>query len=71
MKETLVARKALAATLTSSAIWVVYIDRLAGNPLNPFSGTPGNEAAYLKSRGYRTQARYQENGITVALLSVG
>jgi mannosyltransferase len=52
-------------------IWVVYIDRLAHNPLNPFSGIPGYEAAYLKILGYQTQALYQEDGITVALLTVG
>jgi mannosyltransferase len=52
-------------------IWVVYIDRLAYNPQNPFSALPGNEAAYLQILGYQTQDLYQENGITVALLSVG
>jgi mannosyltransferase len=52
-------------------IWVVYIDRLAHNPLNPFSGIPGRDAAYLEIRGYQTQALYKENGITVALLTVG
>jgi mannosyltransferase len=52
-------------------IWVVYVDRLAHNPLNPFSALPGNEAGYLELMGYLTQARYQEDGITVALLTVG
>jgi hypothetical protein len=52
-------------------IWVVYIDRLAHNPLNPFSGIPGYEAAYLEIMGYQTQALYRQDGITVALLTVG
>jgi mannosyltransferase len=52
-------------------IWVVYIDRLAGNPLRPFSALPGNESGYLEVLGYQTQALYQEDGITVALLTVG
>ncbi len=52
-------------------IWVVYIDRLAGNPLDPFSGIAADEAGYLESKGYRTQAVYPESGITVALLTAG
>jgi mannosyltransferase len=52
-------------------IWVVYIDRLARNPLNPFSGIPGRDSAYLQLMGYQTQALYREDGITVALLTVG
>jgi mannosyltransferase len=52
-------------------IWVVYVDRLAGSPLDPFSGIPADEAGYLEILGYQTQALYSEDGITVALLTVG
>ena len=52
-------------------IWVVYIDRLAHNPLNPFSALPGYDSAYLEMMGYQVQALYQEDGITVGLLTVG
>jgi mannosyltransferase len=52
-------------------IWVVYIDRLAQNPVIPFSALPGDEADYLETKGYQTQTLYQEDGITVALLTVG
>ena len=52
-------------------IWVVYIDRLAGSQQDPFSGMWANQAGYLQILGYQTQALYQENGITVALLTVG
>jgi mannosyltransferase len=51
-------------------IWLVYVDRLARNASNPFTAIPGNEVSYLESRGYQTQALYQEDGITVALLTV-
>jgi mannosyltransferase len=52
-------------------VWVVYIDRLAHNAVNPFSAIPGRDASYLKLMGYQTWALYQEEGITVALLSAG
>jgi hypothetical protein len=48
-------------------IWVVYIDHLDSNP---YSAIPWNEAALLGILGYQTQVQYQENGITVALLTV-
>jgi mannosyltransferase len=49
-------------------IWVVYIDHLA---TDPFSALEGSQAALLNTLGYQTQTLYQENGITVALLTVG
>jgi len=52
-------------------LWVVYVDRLAHNPLNPLSGIPWMDGPYLTNLGYQTHALYQENGITVALLTVG
>ena len=62
----------LSSCLTGTPrIWVVYIDRLARNPLNPFSALPGYEANYLEIMGYQTQDLYREDGITVALLTVG
>jgi mannosyltransferase len=51
-------------------IWLVYVDRLTRNASNPFTAIPGNEETYLESRGYLTQTLYQEDGITVALLTV-
>jgi mannosyltransferase len=52
-------------------VWVVYIDRLASNPLNPLAALPRDAAGYLQIMGYRAQELYQENGITVALMTVG
>jgi hypothetical protein len=52
-------------------LWVVYVDRLAHNPLNPLSGIPWYDGPYLATRGYQTRALYREDGITVALLTVG
>jgi mannosyltransferase len=49
-------------------LWVVYIDHLASDP---FSALPWSEAALLEVLGYQPQATYQENGITVSLLTVG
>ena len=49
-------------------IWVVFVDHLAPDP---FSALPGGEASLLQTLGYTTQTTYQENGITVALLTVG
>jgi mannosyltransferase len=49
-------------------IWVVYVDHLASDP---FSALQPAEAAYLQTLGYQTQKLYQENGTTVALLTVG
>jgi len=51
-------------------IWLVYVDRLARDASNPFTSIPGNEESYLESKGYLTQTLYQEDGITVALLTV-
>jgi mannosyltransferase len=56
-----------AACITGTPrIWVVYVDHLASDP---FSAVPWNEAALLGILGYQAQAQYQENGITVALLT--
>jgi mannosyltransferase len=52
-------------------LWVVYVDRLARNPRDPLSGMPWIDGPYLTRLGYKTQALYQEDGITVALLTVG
>ena len=49
-------------------IWVVYVNHLDGDP---FSALPWPEAAYLETVGYQVETQYQENGITVALLSIG
>jgi mannosyltransferase len=47
-------------------IWVVYVDHLASDP---FSALPGNEAALLQVLGYYQATQWQENGISVALLT--
>ncbi|HEY0937257.1 MAG TPA: glycosyltransferase family 39 protein [Trebonia sp.] len=49
-------------------LWVVFVDHLASDP---FSALQPLEASYLETLGYQTQTQYQENGITVSLLSVG
>lgn len=48
-------------------IWVAYVDQLARDP---FSAMDLQEASYLEILGYQTQQTWQENGITVALLTV-
>jgi len=48
-------------------IWVVFVDHLAPDP---FSALPGNEDTLLQIHGYQAQQMWQENGITVALLTV-
>jgi mannosyltransferase len=48
-------------------VWVVYVDHLAPDP---FSALPWAEDDHLLAYGYHTQSTWQENGITVALLSV-
>jgi mannosyltransferase len=49
-------------------IWVVFVDHLA---TDPFSALPWSEETFLQYQGYETQTIWQENGITVALLTVG
>ena len=49
-------------------IWVVYVDHLA---TDPFSALPYPEEAFLQTLGYLAQTTWSENGITVALLTVG
>jgi mannosyltransferase len=48
-------------------IWVAYVDHLA---TDPFSALTWPEETYLQILGYQTQTMWQENGITVALLTV-
>ncbi len=48
-------------------LWVVYVDHLAPDP---FSALTWPEETYLQILGYQAQAQWQENGITVALLTV-
>jgi mannosyltransferase len=53
-------------------LWVVYVNWLPqGTYRDPFAAIPADEAAVLRQAGYRTQAQYKENGITVALLVAG
>jgi len=49
-------------------IWVVYVDHLAPDP---FSAIEPPQASLLSTLGYQVQSLYQENGMTVALLTVG
>jgi mannosyltransferase len=55
-------------------LWVVFVDHLAPDP---FSALPSvgpynvSEGGYLTILGYQVQSMWQENGITVALLTVG
>jgi mannosyltransferase len=48
-------------------IWVVFVDHLASDP---FSALSYSEDSYLQVQGYQVQSEWQENGITVALLTV-
>ena len=48
-------------------IWVVFVDQLA---TDPFSALQWSQEAYLETLGYQTQQMWQENGITVALLTL-
>ena len=53
-------------------IWVVFVDHLAPDPFSALPSTgPTVSRAYLQILGYQTQQTWQENGITVALLTVG
>ena len=49
-------------------IWVIYVDHLASDP---FDALNFGQSSLLYTLGYQVQAQYQENGISVALLSVG
>ena len=49
-------------------IWVIYVNHLA---TDPFSALPWPEEALVETLGYQVVTQYYENGITVALLSVG
>ncbi|MGH3277878.1 MAG: glycosyltransferase family 39 protein [Trebonia sp.] len=48
-------------------IWVAFVDHLASDP---FSAMDLPEASYLEILGYQAQQTWQQNGITVALLTV-
>jgi mannosyltransferase len=51
-------------------LWVVYVNRLVhGNYRNPYSAIPPAQAAALHAARYQTRAWYEEDGITVALLT--
>jgi mannosyltransferase len=57
-----------AACITGTPrIWVVFVDHLAPDPL---SALPWAQDTFLQTLGYQTQQMWQENGITVALLTV-
>jgi mannosyltransferase len=49
-------------------IWVPFVDHLAGDP---FSAMTSPEASLLRTLGYQATQLYHENGMTVALLTVG
>jgi mannosyltransferase len=49
-------------------IWVIYVTHL--DP-DPFTALPGAEGSLVETLGYQVVTQYPENGITVALLSVG
>ena len=49
-------------------IWVVYVPHLQPDP---FSALQGAEDGLVQTLGYQIVTQYQENGITVALLSIG
>jgi mannosyltransferase len=54
-------------------LWVVYVNHLAPDPFSALPTTgPYNvsEGGYLQTLGYQVQTTWQENGITVALLTV-
>ena len=49
-------------------IWVIYVSHL---DTDPFSALPWPEQSLVETLGYQIVTQYYENGITVALLSVG
>jgi mannosyltransferase len=49
-------------------LWVVFVDHLAPDP---FSAMQPAQASLVTILGYQTQQTWQENGVTVALLTVG
>jgi mannosyltransferase len=49
-------------------IWVVYVNHLAPDP---FSALAFPQESFLQTLGYLTQRSWQENGIAVALLTIG
>jgi mannosyltransferase len=59
-------RDASACITGTPRIWVVFVNHLAPDP---FTALPANEDSLLQTLGYQTQQTWQENGITVALLT--
>ena len=54
-------------------LWVVYVDHLAPDPFTALPSTGPysvSEGGYLQTLGYQVKTTWQENGITVALLTV-
>ena len=50
-------------------LWVVYVNHLVqGSYRNPLLAVTADEAAALRTAGYRIAALYPKDGITVALL---
>jgi hypothetical protein len=49
-------------------LWVVFVNHLA---TDPFSALAWPQEAFLQAHGYQTKQTWQENGITVALLTAG
>jgi hypothetical protein len=49
-------------------IWVIYVPHLQPDP---FSALQGADEGLVETLGYQIVTQYQENGITVALLSIG
>jgi mannosyltransferase len=58
-----------AACITGTPrVWVVFVNHLAPDP---FSALTYSQGAFLQLLGYQVKTLYQENGTTVALLTVG
>jgi mannosyltransferase len=55
-------------------VWVVFVDHLAPDPFSALppaaSSEEASEADVLEVYGYQVQSMWQENGITVALLTI-
>jgi mannosyltransferase len=64
------AAQCLARLRARPRLWVVYVNHLVpGNDRDPFSAIPPAQAAAMHEARYRTVARYEADGITVALLA--
>jgi mannosyltransferase len=60
--------RCLADLAGTSRLWVVYVNHLVQSYRNPLLAVTADEAAALRTAGYRIAALYPEDGITVALL---